>query len=427
MEGDDLWQQLQEERRYDAALEQLRDVGLLPPGKDACKVIKKWFILLCGWKPVEGETEVLRPGVMGDACYGNSTIRDRLQRKMPTAGVGSLGIDRPLSLSIDTTSSNCPSAFTKVWINPYSHDQGVALATVTKALLLIEDLVDFKFLNLSTPSARKPPYDAVFPDGGTQWDKHMLNRKIKTGAMPAVAAVASADDGGDDDTWDSGADLMPTRMSEFDADLVNAAEKVLIAARPIVLSLFPTEMSALEVSCAGVREVLLRDIPSALHNIKMYRQGKILMRPVPDNECGEFDLWFLGKVEVDALLVLGAKVAHFAGTAHSLCEADVTRLVSLTQELRNNPAIAPACQDIFEQLDGPYGLMCQYDAVDARYHKGLLRADNRRGHDEWLERRRRNAGKTRQEIAADNAAADAAKADDMYTCMLEACEKSHVA
>ncbi|KAG5183874.1 hypothetical protein JKP88DRAFT_315819 [Tribonema minus] len=200
MEGDEVWQQLQVERRYDAVLQQLRDVGLLPPGKEACKVLKKWFILLCGWKPVEGETELLRPGSMGDACYGNSIIRECLQRKLPTAGVGSLAVDRPLSLSIDDSSSSSPSAFTKVWINPHIHDQGVALATVVKLLLQIKTLVDFKFQDPSPPSGRKPPYDDVFPNGGTQWDKHMLNKNSKAGVM----AAAGAEDNGAGDNWDSG-------------------------------------------------------------------------------------------------------------------------------------------------------------------------------------------------------------------------------
>jgi hypothetical protein len=111
MKGDDLWQQLQDDERLDAALQQLRSVDLLPPGKDAGKVTKKWFILLCGWTPVECAKESLRPGAMGDDCYGNSTIRDRLLRKLRTAGVGSLAIERPLSLRLDTSSTG-PSAFT---------------------------------------------------------------------------------------------------------------------------------------------------------------------------------------------------------------------------------------------------------------------------------------------------------------------------
>ncbi|KAG5183881.1 hypothetical protein JKP88DRAFT_255652 [Tribonema minus] len=269
-----------------------------------------------GWKPVAGEMEMLQPGVRGNACYGDSTIRECLQRKLATAGVGTLAVDRPLSLNIDSSSSSSPSAFNQ-GVDQSSHPRpGRCLATVMKVLLQIEDLVDFKFQNPSPPFARKPPYDDVFPDGGTQWDKHMLNRTIKTGVM----AAAGVEDSGDSDIWDSGANKMPTHIS----------------------------------------------------------------------------------------------------TAHMLPEGDVNAHQVLIEQLRNDPAFATSCQDIFDQLCGPFNevFRCQYDAIDVRHHNGLHFADHRSAFEDRQEQRRRNAGKTRQEIAADAAAAEAA---NLPTCNFNCC------
>ncbi|KAG5177946.1 hypothetical protein JKP88DRAFT_248406 [Tribonema minus] len=380
--GDDVLQQLQDEERHDAVIQQLRDEGLLPHDKDASKACKKWFVLLCGWK--NAATEELTPGVMGDDCFGNSAIRDALRRKLPTAGVGSMAIDPPLSLTIDPATD--PSAFTKVWINPYLRDQGVALETVVRVLLQIEDLVDFKFQNPSTPAPRKPPNDTVFPDSGTQWDKHMFNRKVKAGKMAADAAGGEEEDG-DGDAWDSG---VRVRMGESEKDLVEEVERALSEALPLVRSLFPTHMSALEVGCAGVRDKL-EYIPRALRNLKLYKAGKMVTRPpIPIDD--DVDTWFLGKEELEALFVLGEKGALFAvdETVHNLPEAGIGALSSLVKELRDNALIADQCQDVFYSITSGWLLS---NEIDVSYRTGLAKADHYMACEGWNERRLRNAGR----------------------------------